>query len=209
MSYHSSTAGPRGGFDYRESQSLADAESPDLYRFSGDGWLPPTRRRDSAADRLPSDFEIVNSHSEYEFAEDDLRHAKSTAARLTALEKIAASGTEHFSFEDKDGVEREFRVELNKCGDKTLIHCYGKDANGHEQIVMRVARNSSGELEPEKDKHGKPVSYYGDNWSRSMQERSFLSGEDRKDNGYRGFEPDYKHGQNYYSYPRSHYKRCR
>ena len=177
MSYHSSIAGPRGGFDYRESQALADADNPDLYRFSGDNWSAPHKRYSAEADRLPPDFEIVDSQSEYDFAEGDLRYAKSTAARLTALEKIAASGEERFSFKDKDGVEREFRVETEKCGGKTLIHCYGRDANGREQIVMRVARNASGELEPQRDKDGKPVSYYGDNWSRSMQGRSFLTAE--------------------------------
>lgn len=176
MSYHSLIAGPLGGFD-NESQALADADNSDFYRFCGDDFSPQIRQRSAAAHRLPLDFEIVDSQSEYEFAEGDLRYAKSTAARLTALEKIAASGKEKISFEDKDGVERAFRVETEKCGDKTLIHCFGKDANGCEQIVMRVARNASGELEPQRDKNGKPVSYYGDNWSRSMQGRSFLTAE--------------------------------
>ncbi len=180
MSYQSSFAKPLAGSEFRERAE--DAAGEDYYRFSGDDWAAANHRRRPVLAANQSDLEIVDSKKDnYEFAEDDLRHAKSTAARLTALEKIAASGVDKFKFEDKDGVEREFRVETNKCGDKTLIHCYGRDAQGHEQIVMRVARNASGELEPERNKDGKPVSYYGDNWSRTMQGKSVLIGENRNE----------------------------
>ncbi len=182
MSYHSSFAKPQGGSDLLATEE--STQGADYYRFSGDDWTAANARRQAVLKPPEADLEIVDDSGsdKFEFAEDDLRHAKSTAARLTALEKIASSGVEKFKFEDKDGVEREFRVETNKCGDKTLIHCYGKDSQGHEQIVMRVARNASGELEPERNKDGKPVSYYGDNWSRTMQGKSVLIGEKRNEN---------------------------
>ncbi len=182
MSYHSSFAKPQGGSDLLAVEETT--QGADYYRFSGDDWTAANARRQAALKPQEADLEIVDDSDsdKFKFAEDDLRHAKSTAARLTALEKIASSGVEKFKFEDKDGVEREFRVETNKCGDKTLIHCYGKDSRGHEQIVMRVARNASGELEPERNKDGKPVSYYGDNWSRTMQGKSVLIGENRNEN---------------------------
>ncbi|MBA3992640.1 MAG: hypothetical protein C0469_03875 [Cyanobacteria bacterium DS2.3.42] len=181
MSYHSSIAKPQGSSDLLAREE--NTQAADYFRFSGDEWAAANARRQAKLTPQEVDLEIVdNSGSDkFEFAEDDLRHAKSTAARLTALEKIAASGVDKFKFEDKDGVEREFRVETNKCGDKTLIHCYGKDSHGHEQVVMRFARNASGELEAERNKDGKPVSYYGDNWSRTMQGKSFLIGEKRNE----------------------------
>ncbi len=180
MSYHSAFAKLPVGSDFREREQ--DATGVDYYRFSGDDWTTAANRRRPAQEVRQTDFEIVDSaEDKYAFAEDDFRRAKSTAARLTALEKIASSGVDRFKFEDKDGGEREFRVETSKCGGKTLIHCYGKDSNGHEQIVMRVARNASGELEPERNKDGKPVFYYGDNWSRTMQGKSYLIGENRNE----------------------------
>jgi hypothetical protein len=181
MSYQSSFAKPLAGSEFREREQ--DTTGVDYYRFSGDDWSAANARRRTVLEPQQSDFEIVDDagKDKYDFAEDDFRNAKSTAARLTALEKIAASGVDRFKFEDKDGVEREFRVETIKCGNKTLIHCYGKDSNGHEQIVMRVARNASGELEPQRNKDGKPVSYYGDNWSRTMQGKSVLTGENKNE----------------------------
>ncbi len=179
MTYSSSFSKPLGDFDL--SPKGQDFSGVDYFRFNGEEWSAPDARR--RKDYLPQqpNLEIFDDseESKYEFAEDDLKHAKSTAARLTALEKIAASGVEKFSFEDKDGNEREFRVETNKCGNKTLIQCYGMDSNGHEQVVMRMARNESGELEQQRNKDGKPVSYYGDNWSRTMQGKSLLVGENR------------------------------
>lgn len=178
MSYHSSFAGALRGQDCGTT-SQVDGANLDYYRFSGDGRTIAAPMRNARAESSPSDCQIVDESSQhpYEYAEDDLRHAKSTAARLTALEKIASSGVERFKFKDKDGVEREFRVETQECGEKTLIHCYAKDSRGGEQIVMRAARNASGEIEQERNKDGKPVSYYGDNWSRTMQGKSFLVGD--------------------------------
>lgn len=178
MSYHSSFAGALRGPDCG-TQSQIDGADLDYYRFSGDGLTTAAPMRNARVDSSASDCQIVDEASQhpYEYAEDDLRHAKSTAARLTALEKIASSGVDTFKFKDKDGVEREFRVETQECGKKTLIHCYAKDSRGGEQIVMRAARNASGEIEQERNKDGKPVAYYGDNWSRTMQGKSFLVGE--------------------------------
>lgn len=178
MSYHSSFAGALRGQDCGTESQVDDA-GLDYYRFSGDGGTTVAPMRNARLDSSPSDCQIVdeaNKHP-YEYAEDDLRHAKSTAARLAALEKIASSGVDRFKFKDRDGVEREFRVETQECGEKTLIHCYAKDSRGGEQVVMRAARNASGEIEQERNSDGTPVSYYGDNWSRTMQGKSFLVGE--------------------------------
>lgn len=176
----------RDQFSFSKAQSnpsesrfadFSDSTSADYYQFNNGESI---RRLDlSRASYKPTDLEIVQSlgPSEYEFSENDLKNAKSTAARLTFLEKLSASGIENFKFKDKDGTEREFRVETQKSGDKTLIHCYGKDAEGEEQIVMRAARNASGELEPQRNKDGEPVSYYGDKWSRSMQNKTYLLGD--------------------------------
>lgn len=182
MSYHSSFAQSPGDSELRAQKQL-DADASDYYRFSGDDWAPSKPLRNARLEQLPTDFQIVDAEKPhpYEFAEDDIRNAKSTAARLTALEKIASSGVESFKLKDKDGVEREFRVETQECGNKTLIHCYAKDSRGHEQIVMRAARNASGEIEQQRNKDGKPVSYYGDIWSRSMQGKTVLVGEKQEE----------------------------
>lgn len=190
MSYHSSFARALSGSDCVIPSQVDDANL-DYYRFSGDGGTTVAPLRNARIDSAPSDCQIVDEANQhpYEYAEDDLRHAKSTAARLTALEKIASSGVDRFKFKDKDGIEREFRVETQECGEKTLIHCYAKDSRGGEQIVMRAARNASGEIEQERSKDGKPVSYYGDNWSRTMQGKSFLVGEKQESDAHREKRP--------------------
>lgn len=178
MSYHSSFAQPPREPE-RQTDSPADAGNFDYYRFSGEGCLASASRRRACADREPTDLQLVDDSTQHPFvySQDDLRHAKSTAARLTALEKIASSGEGSFIFKDKDGVDREFRVETQQCGEKTLIQCFAKDSRGSEQVVMRAARNASGEIEQQRNADGKLVSYYGDNWSRSMQGKTYLVGE--------------------------------
>lgn len=161
--------------------SQSDSDNLDFYRFSGDDL--PSRRLNACVERGPfkgKEPDVLNLHP-YQYAEDDIRHAKSTAARLTALEKIASSGEHGFAFRDLDGVDREFRVESQECGAKTLIHCFAKDSHGNEQVVMRAARNPSGEIEQQRNRDGQPVPYYGDYWSRTMQGRTFLVGERRDD----------------------------
>lgn len=178
MSYHSSFAQPPRGHEI-QADSPTDAGDFDYYRFSGAGCLASVSRRSACIEREPTDLQLVDDSSQHPFvySQDDLRHAKSTAARLTALEKIASSGEGAFTFRDKDGVEREFRVETQQCGEKTLIQCYAKDSCGREQVVMRAARNASGEIEQQRNADGKLVSYYGDNWSRSMQGKTYLIAE--------------------------------
>ncbi|MBX9953072.1 MAG: hypothetical protein K2Y39_28120 [Candidatus Obscuribacterales bacterium] len=183
MSYHSSFTRTSGTSELpsdsaKSSDNSAIARNFDYYRFNGDGSAPDPRRN-SCIEKEPTDLQLVDasSQSPYAFSQDDLRNAKSTAARLTALERIASSGEESFKFRDKDGAQREFRVETQKCGEKTLIHCYAKDSRGSEQVVMRAVRNASGEIEQQRNAEGKLVSYYGDNWSRSMQGRTFLVAE--------------------------------
>jgi len=178
MSYHSSFAQPPREPEL-QTDGPTDAGDFDYYRFSGDGCLASASRRSACIEREPTDLQIVEDSSQHPFvySQDDLRHAKSTAARLTALEKIASSGEGGFTFKDKDGVDREFRVETQQCGEKALIQCYAKDSRGSEQVVMRAARNASGEIEQQRNADSKLVSYYGDNWSRSMQGKTYLVAE--------------------------------
>ncbi|MBC7998056.1 MAG: hypothetical protein IAF58_08950, partial [Leptolyngbya sp.] len=163
-----------------QDKQNTSASGIDYYQFSQGDWKAANAQRNASnGDKDCCKCEITDKPEDQatERTIDDLRNGKSTAARLTALGKLADDGIQQFLMLDKDGTARQYRIETEKCGNRTLIHCYGNDDKGEERVVMRAARTADGEFEQERNKDGKHVSYYGDIWTREMQGKSSLVGD--------------------------------
>lgn len=110
-------------------------------------------------------------------AVEELSKATTPTARMAALGKLADGGVEKFSMKDKDGTTRQFRIETEKAGGSTLLHCYGMDERNQEQVVMRAARSADGKFTQQRYQDDHLASFHGDTWSRNMAGKSFLVGE--------------------------------
>jgi hypothetical protein len=106
-------------------------------------------------------------------AQKTLGDANASAAdKLSSVEKLAQGGVNHIQVADKDGKMRDYSVEVDKAGDRSMVHLYGKDDHGKEQIALRGINNGDGTFSQEKDGRGRSVGFEGSKWAATEQGKS-------------------------------------
>ena len=94
-------------------------------------------------------------------------------ARLVA--QLCASGVKHIELKDKDGSLRQFQIEMEKSGARTLVHLHCTEQDGRDRIVLRAVQNADGSLQQQTDRKGGKVDYLGTWWEKNMSDRSYLA----------------------------------
>lgn len=114
-------------------------------------------------DRLRGQEHLVNTLSDTNSSAQD---------KLRAVEALGKAGITQLTLADKDGINRNMRIELEKSGSKTLVHLYANDDSGKERVLLRGASNGDGTFTNQRDAKGRPVSFQGSWWSGHMAGRS-------------------------------------
>jgi hypothetical protein len=161
----------------KDVRTVKDAPPSALIK-PGDWQAANAKHQDGKGTANVCDCKIVGKLDEKEIAKtvEELSKATDPKKQLAALGKLADGGVDKFSMKDKDGTTRQFRLETEKVGESTLLHCYGVDSNKAEQVVMRALRAKDGTFNQQRFEDDRLASFHGDKWSRSMAGKSFLVG---------------------------------
>lgn len=110
--------------------------------------------------------------------------------KLKKVAKLADLGETSVTLVDKNGIQRECRVEMEKIGnpgkEKTLIHLFATDERGKEHVILRGIKTENGDFEQQRDRNGNKVSYIGNWWTTHMNNVSKIGGVEDPDTAYRG-----------------------
>lgn len=95
--------------------------------------------------------------------------------RLSAASDLVKAGVTSLKVNDK-GVERQLRLEIDKAtSPKDMVHVYANDERGKERVLLRGKDAGQGKFEPESDKRGNAVSFYGSWWSDKKAGKSVFA----------------------------------
>ena len=102
-----------------------------------------------------------------ENAQKTLADPKASAAdKLSTVEKLAEGGVKNISVPDADGKMRDYKIDVEHAGNRSMVHLYGKDDKGRDQVVLRGVDNGNGNFVKEQDRSGRSVDYTGANWAK-------------------------------------------
>ena len=103
----------------------------------------------------------------------DTQTSPEDKARLVA--QLGAAGIKHIELKDKDGSLRQFQIEMEKSGERTLVHLHCTEQDGRDRIVLRAVQNADGSLQQQTDRKGGKVDYLGTWWDKNMSDRSYIA----------------------------------
>ncbi|MBS1999490.1 MAG: hypothetical protein JSS86_24350 [Cyanobacteria bacterium SZAS LIN-2] len=89
----------------------------------------------------------------------------SVADKLSTVEKLAQNGIKNIQVPDADGKMRDYSVDVEKAGNRSMVHLYGKDDNGQDRVALRGVHNADGSFSQEKDRNGRDVGFTGSKWT--------------------------------------------
>lgn len=89
--------------------------------------------------------------------------------KLRQVDLLGRMGETHVDLVDGT-TTRRCRIELEKMGNRTLVHLFANDENGKEHVILRGIRgvNDDGNYDHQRDKSGKEVSYIGTWWNSKI-----------------------------------------
>ncbi|CAN5723144.1 hypothetical protein BH10CYA1_BH10CYA1_48410 [soil metagenome] len=152
-----------------------DANNSSRRNISQDTDCPPGNSRQNVthapgrisrqdADCLPgtsSQKPEVQKQQEGQTLSDQLTSKTATTdQKLHAIEKLVAEGKTHVELRTSDGRSVAVRLEVEKIGNRHMVHMFANDASGKELTVLRGISKGDG-YERERDKHGNFVSFEG------------------------------------------------
>jgi len=108
-----------------------------------------------------------------ENAQKTLADPKASAAdKLSTVEKLAEGGVKNISVADADGKMRDYKIDVEKAGNRSMVQLYGKDDKGRDQVVLRGIDNGDGSFSQQKDRSGREVGFTGTNWNKTEHGQS-------------------------------------